>query len=233
MLDVLRALAVRLPVLVLIEDLHWMDASSLEMLSVLIDQVATTPACVLLTARPDFRPPWTARSHTTQITLTRLPRRHTEQMILSVAGNKPLPAEVLQHVLRGADGVPLFVEEITKMVLESGLLRTHEDRYELSAPFPSLAIPATLQDSLTARLDRLPEAKPVAQLAAAIGREFSYELLEAVSPLEPVVLQRELARLVEAELLYQRGLPPSASYIFKHALIQEAAYRSLLRTTRQ
>lgn len=221
-LDVLRALAARRPLLVLIEDLHWIDASSLELLSVLIEQVATTPICVLLTGRPDFRPPWAARSHTTQVTLTRLPRRQTEQMIMSVAGNKPLPAEVLQQVVAGTDGVPLFVEEITKMVLESGLLRESDDRYELTAPLRPLAIPATLQDSLTARLDRLPEAKSVAQLAAAIGREFSYELLQAVSPLDPAALQRELARLVEAELLYQRGLPPSASYIFKHALIQEA-----------
>jgi TOMM system kinase/cyclase fusion protein len=232
-LDVLRALATRRPLLVLIEDLHWMDASSLELLSLLVDQVATAPTCLLLTARPDFRPPWTARSHTTQITLTRLPRRQTEQLILSVAGNKPLPAEVLQHVVTGADGVPLFVEELTKTVLESGLLSDRDDRYELTAPLHQLTIPATLQDSLTARLDRLSEAKPVAQLAATIGREFSYELLQAVSPLEPAALQRELGRLVEAELLYQRGLPPSAHYVFKHALIQEAAYQSLLRTTRQ
>jgi len=232
-LDVLRGLAARQPLLVLVEDLHWMDASSLELLTLLVDQVATVAICVLLTARPDFRPPWAARSHTTQITLTRLPRRQTEQMILSVARNKPFPAEVLQHVLNGADGVPLFVEEITKMVLESGLLRDRDDHFELTAPLRPLAIPATLRDSLTARLDRLPEAKPVAQLAAAIGREFSYELLQAVSPLDPAALQRELARLVAAELLYQRGLPPAASYIFKHALIQEAAYQSLLRTTRQ
>jgi len=232
-LQAFRALAARRPVFILVEDLHWIDASSLELLSVLVDQVATAPICVLLTARPDFRPPWAARSHTTQVTLTRLPRRHTEEMILSVAGQKPLPAEVLRHVVQGADGVPLFVEEITKMVLESGLLRESDDRYELRGPLQPLAIPATLQDSLTARLDRLAEAKPVAQLAAAIGREFSYELLEALSALDPAVLQRQLGRLVEAELLYQRGLPPGASYMFKHALIQEAAYRSLLRSTRQ
>jgi class 3 adenylate cyclase/predicted ATPase len=232
-LDVLRGLAEPQPLLVLVEDLHWIDASSLELLSVLVDQVATVAICVLLTARPDFRPPWAARSHTTQITLTRLPRRQTEQMVLSVAGNKPLPAEVLQRVVNGADGVPLFVEELTKMVLESGLLRDRDDHYELTAPLRPLTIPATLRDSLTARLDRLSEAKPVAQLAAAIGREFSYELLQAISPLDPPALQRELARLVAAELLYQRGLPPAASYIFKHALIQEAAYQSLLRATRQ
>ena len=232
-LDVLRVVAARRPLLVLVEDLHWVDASSLELLSLLADQVATAPICVLLTARPDFRPPWAARSHTTQATLSRLPRRQSEEMVLRVTGNKPLPAEVLQHVVAGADGVPLFVEEITKMVLESGLLRDRDDGYELTAPLGSLAVPATLHDSLMARLDRLAEAKPVAQLAATIGREFSYELLQAVSPLEAPALQRELARLVEAELLFQRGLPPAAHYIFKHALIQEAAYQSLLRSTRQ
>jgi class 3 adenylate cyclase/predicted ATPase len=232
-LEVFRALATLRPVLVLVEDLHWIDASSLELLSVLVDQVATAPICVLLTARPDFRPPWAARSHITQITLTRLPRRYSEQMVLSVAGNKPLPPEILQHVVQGADGVPLFVEEITKMVLESGVLWESDERYELSGPLQPLAIPATLQDSLTARLDRLGEAKPVAQLAAVIGREFSYELLEAICRLDSATLQRELERLVDAELLYQRGRPPGASYLFKHALIQEAAYRSLLRTTLQ
>src|SRR5262245_43535892 len=126
-LELFRALATRRPVLVLVEDLHWIDASSLELLSVLVDQVATAPICVLLTARPDFRPPWAARSHTTQMTLARLPRRYSEQMVLSVAGNKPLPPEILQHVVQGADGVPLFVEEITKMVLESGVLRESDE----------------------------------------------------------------------------------------------------------
>jgi class 3 adenylate cyclase/predicted ATPase len=232
-LDLLRKLATRRPLLIVVEDLHWVDASSLELLTLLADQVAMAPICAVLTARPEFRPPWAARSHTAHVTLTRLPRRQTEQMVLGVAANKPLPVDVLQHVITGSDGVPLFAEELTKMVLESGLLRDRDGRYELTAPLRSLAIPATLHDWLMARLDRLPEAKPVAQLAAAIGREFSYELLRAVSPLGEAALERELARLVAAELLYQRGLPPSAHYMFKHALIQEAAYQSLLRSTRQ
>ena len=232
-LEILRRLAARQPLLVLVEDLHWVDASSLEFLSLLVEQVATARICVLLTGRPDFRPPWSALSHTIQISLTRLPRRQTEQMILNVAGGKTLPGEVLQQVLTGADGVPLFVEEITKMVLESGLLRDREARYELAGPLGPLAIPTTLHDSLMARLDRLPEARPIAQLGATIGREFSYELLHAVSALDEASLQRELGRLVEAELLYQRGLPPASAYMFKHALIQEAAYQSLLRSTRQ
>jgi class 3 adenylate cyclase/predicted ATPase len=232
-LEILLRLSARRPLLLLVEDLHWVDASSLEFLSLLVEQVATAPMCLLLTARPDFRPPWSALSHTIQVTLPRLPRRQTEQMILSVAGGKTLPGEVLQKVVMGADGVPLFVEEITKMVLESGLLRDREARYELTGPLGTLAIPTTLHDSLMARLDRLPEARPVAQLAATIGREFSYELLHEVSLLDESALQRELGRLVEAELLYQRGLPPASTYVFKHALIQEAAYQSLLRSSRQ
>jgi class 3 adenylate cyclase/predicted ATPase len=231
-LDLLRSAADRRPLLVVVEDLHWVDASSLELLSLLADQVPAAPILMVLTARPEFRPPWASRSHATQVTLNRLPRRQSEEMVLRVSG-KPLPAEVVQHVLAGADGVPLFVEEITKTVLESGLLRDRDDGYELTAPLRSLAVPATLNDSLMARLDRLPEAKPVAQLAAAIGREFSYELLHAVSPLPEPQLRGELGRLVDAELLYQRGLPPAAQYVFKHALIQEAAYQSLLRSTRQ
>jgi predicted ATPase len=164
--------------------------------------------------------------------LSRLPQRQTEEMVLALAG-KEMPGEVLRQVVAGADGVPLFVEELTKTVLESGLVRDQEHGYELAGPLRPLAIPATLQDSLMARLDRLGGAKSVAQLAAAIGREFSYEVLRAVSPLDEASLSTELARLVEAELVYQRGLPPAAQYIFKHALIQEAAYQSLLRTTRQ
>jgi predicted ATPase len=145
----------------------------------------------------------------------------------------PLPPAVLQHVVTKTDGVPLFVEELTKTVLESGLLRETEEPYELTGPLPPLAIPATLHDSLMARLDRLAPIKAVAQLGAVLGRTFSYEVLQAVTPLDEASLQQALARLVEAELLYQRGVPPQAIYLFKHALIQEAAYQSLLKSTRQ
>jgi predicted ATPase len=154
-------------------------------------------------------------------------------MIERLTGGKGLPAEVVQQIVARTDGVPLFVEELTKAILESGLLQERKDRYELSGPVPSLAIPATLHDSLMARLDRLATGKEVAQLAATLGRTFLYELLRAVSPLDEATLQQALARLVEAELLYQRGVPPQATYIFKHALIQEAAYQSLLRSKRQ
>jgi predicted ATPase len=176
---------------------------------------------------------WGTRAHLTPITLNRLPRRLVENLVERVAGDKALPRIVVQQVVAKTDVVPLFVEELTKMVLESSLLREDRDRYELTAPLPPLAIPNTLHDSLMARLDRLATVKEVAQLGATLGREFSYELLRAVSPLDEVTIQQALARLVEAELLYQRGVPPRATYIFKHALIQEAAYQSLLKSTRQ
>ena len=148
-------------------------------------------------------------------------------MIRQVAHGKALPPEVVEQVVAKTDGVPLFVEELTKMVLESGLLQEREERYELTGPLPPLAIPATLHDSLMARLDRLAAVKAMAQLGATLGREFSYELLQAVSPWDEATLQRGLHQLVEAEFLYQQGLPPQATYLFKHALIQEAAYQSL------
>ena len=154
-------------------------------------------------------------------------------MIERVAGSKALPIEVREQLLSRADGVPLFIEELTKMILESGFLREAEDRYELTGPLPPLAIPATLHDSLVTRLDRWPAAKPVAQLGATLGRQFSFELLRAVSPADGAELEQALGQLVEAELLYQRGLIPAATFAFKHALIQEAAYQSLLRSTRQ
>ena len=154
-------------------------------------------------------------------------------MITHLTGGKALPAEVVQQVVAKTDGIPLFVEELVKMILESGLVREEADRYVLTGPLPPLAIPSTLHDSLMARLDRLSAARDLAQLGAVLGREFAYELLQAVSPLDETTLQQGLAQLVDAELVYQRGLPPQSRYIFKHALIQEAAYQSLLRSTRQ
>ena len=223
----------RQPVCLIMEDLHWVDPSTLEWLSLLIDQIPTTRVLMLLTFRPDFQPPWALRSYLTHLTLGRLSPRQTAGMIGQVVGGKPLPAEVMQQVVATTDGVPLFVEELTKMVVELGLVKEREGRYELTGPLPSLAIPATLHDSLMARLDRLGSAKQVAQLGAVVGREFTYELLQAIAPMEEATLQQGLARLVEAELLYQRGLPPQAQYMFKHALIQEGAYQSLLRSTRR
>jgi class 3 adenylate cyclase len=216
-LTVLLALASQQPLLLIVEDLHWIDPSTLELLSLLIDQVPTARMFALLTCRPEFRSPWPLRSHLTQLMLSRLPRSQVEVMVDHVAGGKALPPEVHQQVVAKTDGVPLFVEELTKMVLESGLLREREDHYELTGPLPPLAIPATLHDSLMARLDRLATVKEVAQLGAILGRAFPYELLQAVSPLDEGPLQHALERLVEAELLYQRGVPPQATYLFKHA----------------
>jgi class 3 adenylate cyclase/predicted ATPase len=215
------------------EDLHWADPSTLELLTLLLDQVPTTRLLALLTFRPDFSPPWRARSHLTQLTLNRLGRPQVEAMVEQISGSRALPAEVVQQIVRKTDGVPLFVEELTKMVLESGLLKKSDGRYELSGPLLPLAIPTTLQDSLMARLDRLAPVREVAQLGATLGREFSYDLIEAVSPLDEATLQEGLRQLVEAELVYQRGLPPQATYLFKHALIQDTAYQSLLKSKRQ
>jgi class 3 adenylate cyclase/predicted ATPase len=229
----LRQETERQPVLYIVEDLHWLDPSTLEFLSLVVDQVTSMRLLMLLTFRPTFSPPWHLHTHLTQLVLSRLPRRQAARMIEAIAGGKALPAEVYQQLLAKTDGVPLFVEELTKMVLESGLLREANGWYELTRPLPALAIPATLHDSLMARLDRLATAKPVAQLGATIGRQFAYELLRAVAPMDEAALQEALGQLVEAELLYRRGLPPRATYLFKHALIQEAAYQSLLKSTRQ
>jgi TOMM system kinase/cyclase fusion protein len=223
----------RHPVLFVLEDLHWVDPSTLELLDLAVDQSATARILILVTCRPEFEPSWPTRVHLTTLTLSRLSKQHVERMVASVARTKALPRDVVQQIIAKTDGVPLFVEELTKTVLESGLLREHEDHYELNGPLPALAIPATLQDSLMARLDRLSTVKAVAQLAATIGRQFAYDLLQAVSPLEEDILQKGLRELVAAELLYQRGIPPQATYIFKHALIQDAAYQSLLKSTRQ
>ena len=233
LVTILLRRAAQQPILFVMEDLHWVDPSTLELLSLLVDQGPTARILALFTFRPDFSPPWTGRSHLTQVTLPRLPRRQAAEMIGRVAHSKALPPEVVEQVVAKTDGVPLFVEELTKMVLESGLLQEREDRYELTGPLPPLAIPTTLHDSLMARLDRLATVKGLAQLGATLGREFSYELLQAVSPWDEGTLRHGLQQLVEAEFLYQQGLPPQATYLFKHALIQDTAYQSLLRSTRQ
>jgi class 3 adenylate cyclase/predicted ATPase len=211
------------------EDLHWADPSTLDVLTLFLDQVPTTRLLAVLTFRPEFMPPWGNRSHLSQLTLNRLGRLQVEAMVAKVTGDKALPPEVVQQIVAKTDGVPLFVEELTKMVLESGLPVGAQH----AAPLPALGIPTTLHDALMARLDRLNTAKEIAQLGATLGREFSYEVLHAVSPLDTEALQQGLRQLVEAELLYQRGLPPQASYLFKHALIQDTAYQSLLKSTRQ
>jgi predicted ATPase len=230
---ILLELAEHQPVLFIVEDLHWTDPTTLELLSLLLDQTPTTSLLVLLTCRPYFQPAWHHRSYLIEMTLNRLSHTQVEQIVNRMTAVKALPTEVLQQIIAKTDGVPLFVEEMTKAILESGQLKALDDHYALTESLRTLTIPATLQDSLMARLDRLVTAKAVAQYAAVIGRQFPYSLLQAVSQLDEAMLRHELDRLVEAEIVYQRGVPPQATYLFKHALIQDAAYESLLKSTRQ
>jgi class 3 adenylate cyclase/predicted ATPase len=225
--------AERRPIFQLWDDLHWADPSTLELLGLLINQAATASLFMVMTFRPEFIPPWPTRSHMTPVTLSRLEGRDVEVMVTRLAGGKALPAEVVQHIVKKTDGVPLYVEELTKTIVESALLREESDHYELTGPLSTVTIPDTLQESLMARLDRLPKVREVAQLGAVLGREFEYEMLKALAPMDEARLQDGLSQLVEAELLYQRGRPPRATYTFKHALIQDAAYQSLLKRTRQ
>jgi predicted ATPase len=233
MVTLVLALAARRPVLLVVEDLQWVDPSTLECLSLLVEHAAAAQLLAVVTARPDFASPWSGWAQVTPLMLNRLSRAQSERLIAAVADGKAVPALVIEQVVTKTDGVPLFVEELTKMVLESGLLREESDRYELAGPLPPLAIPATLQDSLMARLDRLASVKAVVQIGATIGRSFSYAVLQAVSALDDETLERELGKLVDAELLYQREMPPQATYTFRHALIQDAAYQTLLKSTRQ
>jgi class 3 adenylate cyclase/predicted ATPase len=225
--------AERQPVLVAWEDLHWADPTTLEFLGLVIEQAPTVPMLHVLTYRPEFSPPWPQRSHMTPLVLNRLERLQVEALITQLADGKTLPAEVVQYIVAKTDGVPLYVEELTKMLLASALLWEEADQYVLTGPLRTVAIPDTLQDALMARLDQLNTAKEVAQFGAVLGREFAYELLQAIAPQDEDTLQAGLAQLVTAELLYQRRRLPQARYIFKHALIQDAAYASLLKSTRQ
>jgi class 3 adenylate cyclase/predicted ATPase len=229
----LEGLAAQKPVLMILEDAHWLDPTSLELFSLTVDRLARLRVLLVVTYRPEFTPPWGGQPHVTTLTLNRLGRRHGAALIESVTHGRPLPVMVIEQILARTDGVPLFVEELTKAVLESGLLEDQGDRYALVGGLPPLAIPSTLHDSLLARLDRLAPVKEVAQIGAAIGREFSHELLAAVAPLGDRELRDAVSRLVEAELIFRRGTPPQATYTFKHALVQDAAYQSLLKSRRQ
>ena len=215
------------------EDAHWVDPTSRELLDLAVERVARLPVLLIVTFRPEFQPPWTGQPQVTMLALNRLNRRDRAALVAQTAGGKALPDEVVARDYRSHRGVPLFIEELTKSVLESGLLREEGDRYVLDGALPPFAIPTTLHDSLMARLDRLASVRHVAQIGAAIGREFSYELLRAVSRLAEDELQAALARLVASELVFQRGTPPDAAYSFKHALVQDAAHGSLLRSARQ
>jgi class 3 adenylate cyclase/tetratricopeptide (TPR) repeat protein len=233
LLGQLKGLCAQQPVLMVFEDLHWVDPTTLELLTRLVEQASGQALFVLVTARPEFVPPWPNDRHFSTVILTRLGRSEVRDLVVNVTGGKPLPGEVLDQIIQRTDGVPLFIEELTKTVLESGLLHDTGARYELTGPLPPMSIPSTLHASLLARLDRLPSVKDVAQIGAAIGREFSYELIAAVAELPEEGLRSALEQLAQAELLFQRGVPPHAAYIFKHALVQDAAYTSLVRSRRQ
>jgi class 3 adenylate cyclase/predicted ATPase len=222
-----------LPVLALFEDLHWVDPSTHEVLNRAIDAIRTAPVLLIATFRPEFFPLWLDQSHATMVHLNRLTREQTAAMLTDITRGKALPPEVFEQIQSKTDGVPLFVEELTKAVLESGLLQEEEDRFVALAPLHSLAIPTTLQDSLTARLDRLAPVREIAQIGAVLGRQFPHKLIAAVAAVPTHRLLAALSQLTAAELIFRRGDPPEAVYTFKHALVQDAAYESLLRSKRQ
>ena len=233
LLNLVVALSEEQPVVFFIEDAHWLDPSTLEWLGLLVDRGPMTPLLTLITCRPEFEAPWQNRSHVSVLTLNQLSESQVRQMAQSLVGSAPMTSAMINHIIHTSDGVPLFVEEITRFLIESEASHGVSAHPLSTSHPPTFQIPATLQDLLAARLNFLGAAKRTAQLAATIGREFSFELLQAVSPLELALLQQDLNQLVKAELVYQQGLPPRATYIFKHALIQETAYQSMLRRTRQ
>lgn len=228
----LEGLAERRPVLAIFEDVHWIDPTSRELLEMTVERVPRLPVLLVITFRPEFQPPWTGQAHVTMLALNRLDRRGVAALAERVAG-RALPSEIVDRIVERTDGIPLFVEELTKTILESGLLREQAGRYVLDGPLPPLAIPTTLHASLMARLDRLAPVREVAQVGAAIGREFSYDLLAAVARRPEGELQSALHQLSEAGLMLRRGTPPRATFAFKHALVQDAAYSTLLRARRQ
>jgi len=215
------------------EDAHWIDPTSRELLDLTIERIRSLPVLLIVTFRPEFQPPWTGQPQVTMLALNRLDRHDQTLLVTQIAGGKALPDEVIDQIIDRTDGVPLFVEELTKSVLESGVLREEAGRYVLDRALPPFAIPTTLHASLMSRLDRLASVRLVAQIGAAIGRQFPYALLRVVSRLPEDELQAALARLVASELVFQRGTPPDAVYAFKHALVQDAAHGSLLRSSRQ
>jgi class 3 adenylate cyclase/predicted ATPase len=228
----LGGLARRKPVVMIFEDAHWIDPTSRELLDLIVARIRNLSVLLIVTCRPEFQPPWCGEPHVANLVLNRLDRRDRAALVTQVAG-KALPDDVIAQIVERTDGVPLFVEELTKNILESELLREEADRYVLDGPLPPLAIPTSLHASLMARLDRLASVRHVAQIGAAFGRWFRFTSLRAVSGLPEDELQASLARLVASELVFQSGTPPDAVYTFKHALVQEAAYSSLLRDTRQ
>ncbi len=217
----------------LYEDAHWADPTSLEVLDLLIGRLRTIPLLLVITHRPEFQSKWTMHAHVVALNLSKLTRAQSSALIAKLTNGKTLPADLLERILAKTDGVPLFVEELTKFILESGDLKDVGDRYEYTGDANSVTIPASLRDSLMARLDRHAAAKEIAQIGAVIGREFSYDLVSAVAPMPQDALDRALVQLTDSGLAFRRGHPPEAHYTFKHALLQDAAYDSLLKSRRQ
>jgi class 3 adenylate cyclase/tetratricopeptide (TPR) repeat protein len=234
MVAVIQAMASQNPVLMVVEDAQWVDPSTLELITLLIDQLRDKRLLMLITFRPEFSHPWSGYAHVSALTLNRLSHKECKSMVMRVTGGKALPQEVLEQIVAKTDGVPLFVEELTKNLLEAGLFKEQDGRLVLTGPLPAFAIPASLQDSVMARLDRLiADVKKLAQLAATLGRIFSHELLAAVARVKDDALNEALSQLVAAGLIYRHGVAPVIAYEFKHALVQDAAYQSLLKRTRQ
>jgi predicted ATPase/class 3 adenylate cyclase len=236
LLRLLAALVQQLPVVMIFEDLHWADATSRELLDLIIERVATMPVLLIATFRPEFQPPWTGQPHATTLSLRRLGRDESDLLVRGIIGtDSTLPKEVVEEIIERTDGVPLFLEELTKAVLEAAISGPGHGREALSSvPATPVRVPATLHASLMARLDRLgPTAKEIAQVGAAIGREFSYELLAPVARRSGEELQFALGRLADAGLIFCRGAPPEGRYLFKHSLVRDAAYNTLLRRRRQ
>ena len=233
LLDQLDGAAALGPVLIVLEGAHWIDPTSQDLLDRMVTRAASLPVLLVVTVRPERQPSWVGEPHVSMLPLNRLGRRDSAAIIAGIAGDKPLPDAVVEQVLAQTDGVPLFIEELTSALLESGALHETADGYAFDGPLPELAIPTTLQASLVARLDRLASVRDVTQIGAAIGREFSHELIAAVSPLTPMDLDAALGRLTGAGLISRRGMPPEATYVFKHALVQDAAYATMVRSRRQ
>jgi class 3 adenylate cyclase len=232
LIDQLTGLASRKPVLWVVEDAHWIDPTTLELIELALDRVQEAPVLALITSRPTFVASFGSHPVVTRLALNRLGRAATQAIVTRIARGKRLPEVLLDEIAAKTDGVPLFVEEMTKAVIESGVLREDGDAYHLEAPLSALAIPATLHDSLMARLDRLQPVKEVAQTAAVIGRSFDHRTIAALSDKPADELASAMRQLVEAELIFRRGTPPEATYLFKHALVRDAAYESLLKARR-
>ena len=233
LVEQLAAHAAGAPVLLIVEDAHWMDPTTLELMNLALQRVAELRVLGVMTFRPEFTPPWAGHAHVTSLSLNRLARNQGMEIIRDLTGGKNLPDEVMEQILQKTDGVPLFVEELTKTVLESGLLSESASEYKMEGTLPPLAVPSTLQDSLMARLDRMAPVREVAQIAAAIGREFSLDLLAAVAERGEDDIAVALDQLVASELVFRRGTPPHQTFSFKHALVQDAAYASLLISRRK